>query len=156
MNKKTILTLALVFSLFGGLYAQIVDDYEENVGSKVKAARVAYITERLGMTPEESSAFWALNNQFEQERRAIRAQYKPKRGVETMSDTEASQFIEQRFEMEQKLLNLKKAYYPKFKAIISPAKIALFSKAEREFRKTLLRKLGEKRKNNRKRRFGNN
>jgi hypothetical protein len=157
MIKNTILAIALIVGLGTTLHGQVIDDYGESIGTKVKAARVAYITERLGLTPDESSSFWALHNQFEMEQRNIRQQYAPPRALDSMSDQEANDFILQRFEMDQKLLDLKKNYYPKFSQIISPRKVALFTKAEKEFRQSLLKKLQQRRQNNpRKRRFGNN
>ncbi|MCO6477045.1 MAG: hypothetical protein J5I94_10520 [Phaeodactylibacter sp.] len=151
MNKQYWIVLLLLglFTLPG--FGQIFDD--EPLGgegrSKIQAARVAYITERLGLTPDESERFWALNNEFEAERDKIRAKYQPPRAVENMSDQEAETFINRRFEMEQELLNLKRAYFPRFKQAVSPRKIALFNKADREFRLEILKRLQERRQNNR-------
>ena len=46
---------------------QFFDDDEmsgQPRASKVKAARVAYITERIGLTPDESTKLWPLYNQY--------------------------------------------------------------------------------------------
>lgn len=145
----------LSLTLFGALNAQVIDDFDETPGSKVKAAKVAYITERLGLTPDEAGEFWALYNQYEGEQERIRQKYRPSRQLDSMSDQEADAFIHKRFQMEQELLNLKKTYYDKFKSVISPRKIALFAKAEREFRQSLLQKLRNQQKK-RQNRFGNN
>ncbi|MCB0589000.1 MAG: hypothetical protein KDD06_27175 [Phaeodactylibacter sp.] len=151
MNKKfwMVLLLAGFFALPG--FGQIFDD--EPVGaearSKIQAARVAYITERLGFTPAESEQFWALHNEFEAERDKIRSKYKPSRPIESMSDQEAEAFINRRFEMEQEILNLKRDYFQRFRQAVSPRKVALFNKADKEFRLEILKRVQERRSNNR-------
>ena len=151
MNKKYWLVLLLLgfFVLPGS--GQIFDDepMDSEARSKIQAARVAYITQRLGLTPDESQRFWALHNEFEAERDKIRGKYKPARPVESMSDQEAESFINRHFEMEQELLNLKRDYFQRFKKAVSPRKAALFNKADREFRLEILKRLQERKQGNR-------
>ena len=151
MNKKYWIVLLLLglFALPG--FAQIFDDepMSGEARSKIQAARVAYITQRLGLTPGESQSFWALHNEFETERDKIREKYKPPRPMESMSDQEAEAFINRRFEMEQELLSLKRDYFQRFKKVVSPRKIALFNKADKEFRLELLKRVQERRANRR-------
>lgn len=149
-NKKYWIVLLLALFALPG-FAQIFDD--EPLGSearsKIQAARVAYITQRLGLTTGESQSFWALHNEFEAARDQIRAKYKPIRPLEAMSDEEAEAFINRRFDMEEELLRLKRDYFQRFKEVVSPQKVALFSKADREFRLELLKKVQDRRQNNR-------
>lgn len=157
MKKLAFSVLALLL-ITGSIWGQVVDDAFDTPGQKqarVEAAKKAFITDRLGFLPEESEQFWALQNEFEGEQQKIRQKYAPKRAVDSMSDAEAEQFIENRFKMEEEMLALKKRYYPKFKAIVAPSKIALYAKAEREFRRYILDKLKEERRNNPVRRPGN-
>lgn len=152
--KKLILGM-LFFMLFAvASTAQVFDDEvdQQPRASKVKAARIAYITERIGLTPKESQELWPVYNQFEEEQRTIRKKYKGGKAAQNMSDEEADRFISKRFDMEAELLQLKRDYFQKFKQIISPRKIALFQKADREFKRNLLKKF---RNNQRKRRLGN-
>lgn len=149
MNKKYwLILLAGLFAL--PAFSQIFDD--EPIGgearSRIQAARVAYITDRLGLTTAESERFWPLYNEFETERDKVREKYKPPRPLESMSDKEAEDFINRRFEMEQELLSLKRDYFQRFKTVVSPRKIALFSKADKEFRLELLKKVQERRPGN--------
>ena len=62
-----------------------------------------------------------------------------------MSDEEAENHILARFEMEQKLLDLKREYYDKFRAVLSARKIAFFQKADNEFKRELVKKVRERR-----------
>lgn len=151
MNKQFWIALLFAgcFTLPG--FGQIFDDepMSGEARSKIQAARVAYITERLGLTPEESERFWPLYNEFETERDKIRGKYKAPRPIESMSDQEAESFINRHFEMEQELLNLKRDYFQRFKKAVSPRKAALFNKADREFRLEILKRLQERKQGNR-------
>ncbi len=138
--KKGLLFLALLFTSFAMLGQN---------GGRVQAMKVAYITNRVGFTPEESEKFWPLYNQFDQKDKAIRSEYKFKGNLLTISDAEAEQFIEGNFIMEEKILNLKKQFYQDMKKFLTPRKIMLFKKAEREFNLQLVKNLRERRKNNR-------
>ena len=70
-----------------------------------------------------------------------------------MSDAEANDFILARFEMEEKLLKLKKDQYQKFQKIISPRKVAMFTRAEKAFRQEVIKRFKENRR--RRGRFNN-
>jgi len=130
--------------LFAGSgFGQVLDEEIERPGDKVQAARVAYITRWLDLTPQESERFWPLHNEYEGEMEKIRRKYKPLKRPEEMTDAEAERLIVSRFEMEQELLALKREYFQKFKNAISARKIVQFTLAEKEFRKELLRKMRE-------------
>lgn len=145
MMKKTYMLLISLL-LTAAAYAQDIGDEIRNpqVRERVKAARVAYITERLDFTAKESQQFWAINNEYEKEREAIREKYNASSKLELMSDTEVEQYLRKRFDMEAELLDLKRSYYERFRRVVPARKIALFQRADREFRLELLRKAKER------------
>ena len=145
---KQIFFLALTLCWTGVAAAQnLLEERMDNprVRDKVQAARVAYITERLSLTPKESQQFWAINNEYEAKKKAIREEYNASSKLELMSDAEVERYLRGRFDMEAELLALKKQYFERFKDVVSVRKIALFQKADREFRLELLRKVRERR-----------
>lgn len=121
---------------------------------KVEAAKVAYITKRLNLTTKESEGFWAIHNEYESEKKAIKAKYRSRQSIESMSDQEVERAINQRFELQQKLLDLDRQYYERFQSVISIRKIGLYFKAEKEFRLELLKRVREERQN--RKQHGNN
>ncbi len=142
--KKSILFLPLLLvtiSLWG------------QVGERVQAMKVAYITNRVGLNTEESEKFWPIYNEFEKKEKDLRSQYRFNGNLMSISEEEADQYIQDNFEMEGKLLELKKQFYQDLRAFLNPRKILLFRKAEREFNVELLKTLKERRMNNR---FRNN
>ena len=158
-NLCSLIALLLLTSMAG--YAQDMDDEFGHLQGreKIRAARVAYITQRLNLSPDESQAFWALHNEYEDKKRALKSRRDRSPALEAMSDAEVEQMIETRFEVQQELLNLERTYYQKFKQVISSRKVALFYKADKEFRLELLKRVREERKNRKHsgpgKRFGN-
>ncbi len=153
MTKQTIV---LALAICGASVAAAQTPLEENIDNprvreKVQAARVAYITDRLSLTPTESQQFWAINNEYEDKKEAIRDRYRPSSKLELMSDAEVEQYLRNRFDMEAELLALKRQYFERFKDVISVRKIAMFRRADREFRLELLKKVQERRGNRRRR-----
>ncbi|NRA48684.1 MAG: hypothetical protein HRU12_06090 [Phaeodactylibacter sp.] len=120
-----------------------LDDGPRN--ERIQAARVAYITQRLGLTTKESSAFWALNNEYEDSRRAIEEKYKPLVAPEQMTDKQAGEHLENRLKAETEMLDLRKAYFSRFREVLPARKLVLFQSADREFRLELLKKIRSER-----------
>jgi len=145
MKRTCILLLSLLIT--AAAYAQTLGDDISNpqVRERVQAARVAYITDQLDLTAKESQQFWAINNEYEKARDAIRGKYQPASKLELMSDAEVEQYLRKRFDMEAELLELKRSYFERFRGVVSARKIAMFQKADRQFRLELLRKVRERR-----------
>ncbi len=145
-NRLLLLNLLLLVGTIG--YAQPGRPFDMRNGprnERVEAARVAYITQRLGLTTQESSAFWALNNEYETAQRAIEEKYKPDVAPGQMTNEQASRHLEDRLKAETELLDLRKKYHARFREVLPPRKLVLFQQAEREFRLELLKKVRENR-----------
>jgi len=152
--KKWIPVIILFFLSASMMFAQSVDtDMSERQGmKKIKAQRVAFITERIDLTPEEAEEFWPMYNQFENDKKGIQEKYKRKKRVVNMTDQELEKHMLDSFARDQEVLDLKKSYFQKFKKILPVRKLAMFQIAEKEFRKNIVGKLKE----NRGRRRGRN
>jgi len=153
MKIKTLAILIPMLLLATYSQGQITgDDIDPPNLARVQAQRVAYITQRLGLTTDESASFWAIVNEYENKQREIRQNYLPAKGIQLMTDQEAEEYIRSTFKRDQELLELKMTYFERFKEILPPAKIALFPIAENEFKRVILRQVRE---NIQRRRQGN-
>ena len=114
---------------------------------RLKAQRVAFITERIDLTPEEAEKFWPLFNQFENDKKDIQKKYKNPKRIANMTDEEIEKQLLDSIAKDQELLDLKKSYFSKFKKVISVRKIAMLQVAEKEFRRSIVDKLKENRGN---------
>lgn len=146
--KNFILGLCLFCISTASLFAQPGD----RANAKIEAQKVAYITNRLDLTAEESAKFWPIYNQFQKDRKAISRKYKSKQRIENMTDVELEKQIVSNFKKDQELLDLKKTYFEKLKKVFSIRKIATLHVAEREFKTTILDMMKDRRQERQKRR----
>jgi hypothetical protein len=65
-----------------------------------------------------------------------------KKGLDNLSEEELKEVIEKNFEWEQSELDVKKKYDKEFQKVLPIRKVALYYRAEKEFKKDLLERLG--------------
>lgn len=118
-------------------------------GDRIQAMKVAFITNKAGISTEESQKLWPLYNEYEKEEKAIRDQYQLKGNLVSMTDEEAERAMDNYFIMEEKLLDLKKQFYQNLRSFMPARRIMLFRKAEKQFNVELLKTLQERRQNRR-------
>lgn len=123
---------------------------------RIHAAKVAFVTQQLELTSQEAEKFWPIYNQWEADRRALRKSNKIDKKKEALTDEEAEAFILNRIATEEDLAKLNKDYYFRLKGVISPKRILKLQKAERQFRKKLLRKIEGNKKRKGKQQKGKN
>ena len=128
----------------------------QNAKNKLQAQRVAFITQRLNLTPEEAQQFWPVFNQYTEKLQQIRTAVKEEKTVDELSDTDTEKMILSEFDRESRELDLKKDLYQKLRKIISVKKIAKLYRAERDFKGMLIEKIQQNReKRNQMRQNGN-
>ena len=112
---------------------------------KIKALKIAHITNSLDLSTNEAQQFWPVYNEleakmdeFHEKRKANRK--KSKQETE-LSDAELEKVLNERFADKQTELDLRKEYYNKFKTVLPIQKVAKLYKAEHSFKKELLKKM---------------
>ena len=138
--KKWIPVMILLFLSANFIFAQDGPNQSDR-RQRLKAQRVAFITERIDLTPAEAEKFWPLYNQMEQEKRAIQKKYRSTKRLANMTDAELEKQLLNNLAKDQKLLDLKKSYLPKFKKIVSVRKVVTLQVAEQEFRRSIVNKI---------------
>jgi hypothetical protein len=140
MKKKLTLSVLLLFTVLS--FSQ---DFKEK-REKIKALKVAYITEQLELTTDEAQRFWPIYNANEEKQFELR--HKKMRsiinkfengGLEKLSDKEATSLIDQVESIEDELHDYKKKYIKELKTVISAKKIIKLKKAEDEFNRKLMK-----------------
>src|SRR5688500_17632444 len=105
---------------------------DQKVRDKIEAARIAYITDQLQLTPGEAEKFWPIYREFAEKRRGIRQQMRESRTANpSQTDQEA---VDQQFKMKQQELDLEKDYSGRLLKVISAQKLRSLPQAERKFR----------------------
>ena len=116
---------------------------------KLNAQRVAFITERLQLTPEEAQKFWPVYNEYREKKMKIekeKAQLVRKYSSrETdLTDEEAVKIADEYVSLEQALAELLVQYNKKFQEVLPPQKVLKLYRAENQFKIFLLRQLKER------------
>jgi hypothetical protein len=114
---------------------------------KIEALKVAYISQQINLTTAEAEKFWPLYNEFNDKREEYAKVKKQlerdarETGMDKITDKQAEDLLNAELKFEQQVLDLKKEYLEKYKAIIGIKKTAKFFHAEREFNDFLLQQL---------------
>ncbi len=108
---------------------------------QLQAQRIAFLTERMNLTPDEAQLFWPLYNQFNENLKQLRKTYQLAKVDDTAMDDQVEKFILAGFDKDQKELELKKDYYQKLKKILNVRKIQKLFYAETEFRQQVIQQL---------------
>lgn len=127
-------TLVLLFTLLvGAVYAQ--RGGERYDPEKLKAAKVAFITTRLDLNSEQAEKFWPIYNEFSDKREAMIRQMAElnDRRDQPISEEEAKNRVEKRFELQQQLLNEEKNFVSKASSVISYNQLFLLNGLSRDF-----------------------
>jgi hypothetical protein len=138
--KQLFLFLIFIVLQYSGL-SQPAPPMRAKMGNRVEARRAAFLSERLQLTPDEAQVFFPLFNEYMGKLKTIRQQAIPEKRLEDLSDAEAEKALAAQFDVESRIIDLKKEYYQKWKKVLSPKRIALLHQAEREFKGELLNEL---------------
>lgn len=116
---------------------------------KIESMRIAFITNKLNLTPEEAKSFWPAYNMYENEMETNRINRKKERqsiknDFINSSDSEVSMFIDDELNFRQNEIEIIKKHYAQFKKILPIKKVALLMKAEDDFKRELLKQLQER------------
>ncbi|CAM1339943.1 sensor of ECF-type sigma factor [Tenacibaculum aestuarii] len=147
--KKNI--LLLLFLLIGNLVTQA--QTRKGDSEKIRAFKVAFLTEKLDLTEKEAEKFWPLYNVYDKEmmqlhrdeRRSIKKRIMADGGLDNLSESESKQIIEKINAVSKEQYETKNEFYSKLTKILPYKKILRLEVAEYEFHRKLIRKLkGEK------------
>ena len=149
IHKKIILVILMTLSANG--FAQ-KGSLLKNNRDKIKSLKIAFITDELSLTSDESAKFWPIYNAFEDKQQEIRKQkmkgYLDRMDDESLSklsEKEAATLLSQMESTEDELYQAKKKLINNLKGVILPVKILKLKKAEEDFNRKLLQQYRDKR-----------
>lgn len=130
-----------------GLFAQ---DMEKRV-ERIKALRVAFISDRLDLTTEEAQKFWPIFNQFDEkqfelqkQKRQLMRKMKPA-NTTALSDKETIKLMQEDEQLETDIQNNRRQLVKDLQGIIPNQKILMLKQIEVEFKDKLLQQIKNKR-----------
>lgn len=112
-----------MFLLFTLSFVSVAQDDDgdnlRNNGGKIEALKIAYLTNKLSLSPDEAQKFWPVYNRYMDEIRKTRLDAREKKQSEIVTD--------------EKILGIRKKYNSEFGKVLSAEKVDAFFKAEKEF-----------------------
>ncbi len=145
--KKLIVTTLFLFAVLAASVAQ-PGQRGERAQEKIEAFRIAFFTEKLQLTPEESKTFWPLYNQFENERDALKNKFDlDGQRFELLSDKDVEAAIMQHIDMEEQMVKLRRDYVRRFMEVLPVRKVAMLQRIDNDFKRALLEEIKKRREN---------
>lgn len=114
---------------------------KKNTRQKLDAAHDRFITQKLNLTDEESTKFWPIYRQYQQELTAVNVL---KRLNNSSAATNGTEQIDKEIYYESQQVGIRKRYRDAFLKILPPEKVSELYKSEREFRDELIKQLSER------------
>jgi hypothetical protein len=87
-------------------------------GGALEAMKIAFVTKRLNLSPEEAQRFWPIYNQYAVEIRQAHIAYRDN---------------QDELKLDEYILNIKKKYSQVFSRALSPDRVNQFFRAEKDF-----------------------
>ncbi len=129
------------------LWAQAQNDgFRRPLEERIETQRIAFITEKVQLTPQEAQAFWPIYNAFRESEREIKAQRAPTKSILDMDEVDAVEYLELQMALEQQEHELKLRFTNDLRPVLSAKKILRFFAAERQFKERLLQLMKQRRK----------
>ena len=150
---KTILVAALLMFTSAPLWAQeepevTPQQMDPKTRERVEAARIALITNRLGLTPEQAEKFWPIYREFAVKRNEMRQEFRQAQtGIDPKKPDPAKEqaLIDLGLKIKQRELDLEKDYSGRILRVISAQQMINLRKAEMDFRQMVLNQLQNRR-----------
>jgi len=146
-TPSTFLLLVLLFVTPLG-FTQENTDEPLTKKEKIKRLKIAFITEELDLSVEQSEKFWPVYNEMDKKIREEKKSRKKmakdlKENLETLSEEDIKKKTTSVLDSDIKVAELKKEYNDKIAAIIGYKKATKLLSLEARFKRELLKKLKE-------------
>jgi hypothetical protein len=121
-------------------------DKSGEVEKLVQAQKIAFFTDKIGLTPEEAEKFWPIYNEYWEKKNKIYVERKKtmnhySENVDKLSDSQLSKLSDKYISFETREAQLLKEYHSKFTKILPIEKVMKIYLADYEFKAYLLKKL---------------
>lgn len=141
-KSNLILGILLLLAPFYRIAAQGNEEGNE----RIRAEKVAFITQKLSLTPQEAQVFWPVYNEYDKKRNNILIERRNalvyfNQNEAKLTDKETNEMINRMVKLQQDEANLLTDYNAQFLKILPPRKVMKLYIAEVEFKNFLLRQI---------------
>ena len=105
---------------------------------RLQAARIAFITARISLKAEQAEKFWPIFNSFTESREAnMKTIAELSRGTDNMSEEDAKGRLQQKLQLQQKLVDEEKIFVAAAAKVITYRQLLLLQNVARDFNRHL-------------------
>lgn len=117
------------------------ENRQEKIESRIESQKIAFITQKLELSPNEAQLFWPIYNEYQSKMKEMRQQNTDRWDIDEVSDADADGILNSLLSKEQNELDIKKQYLNKLKTVVPTRKVAQLYIIEQEFRQEILAKI---------------
>ncbi|MFN4122005.1 MAG: hypothetical protein ACK4GL_01730 [Flavobacteriales bacterium] len=116
---------------------------------RIKAERIAYITEQVSLSAEEAQLFWPVYNNFTNELEQIRKDLRKTRknrnqNLDKLSDKELDDSFADELKLMERQSTLMRDNHQQIRKVLPARKVAQLYEAEQKFRMQLMKRMRER------------
>lgn len=140
--KKLIAPILFLLLMSFGVSAQQQEEQEPaqadpKAQEKINSLRIAYLTDKLGLTSEQAEKFWPVYREFAQKRMDIRSELRQaQKGIDKNNPDPKKQqeLVDLSLRVKQRVLDLEKDYSGRLLKVVTAEQMLRLPNAEAEFR----------------------
>ncbi len=142
--RKVLTSLTLLFlismislSAFAQEEEQEQTQLDPKAQEKINSLRIAYLTDKLGLSPEQAEKFWPIYREFATKRMEIRSELREKaKGIDKNNPDPKKQqeLVDLSLKVKQRVLDLEKDYSGRLLKVVTAEQMLRLPNAEAEFR----------------------
>ncbi len=144
------LLYAIIFGSFFSLISieGFAQDKEKSVREQIQSEKIAFFTEKIGLTLEEAKKFWPVYNEYWNKKKELMKERKESMNYyikhsDSMSNRELENIADKYVNYRKEKGELLEEYHKKFKKILPIEKVMRIYMADYDFKSYLLNKLKE-------------
>ncbi|MBL7111481.1 MAG: hypothetical protein ISS19_06030 [Bacteroidales bacterium] len=142
----------IIFALFISILSfqciQVNAQKDDDRHERIKAMKVAFITEKLELSTGEAEKFWPVYNDYDRRKNKVMQEIRNLRkyyieNQDNLDDKEHLELLDKFIKLQQQDAGLLPSYQEKFIEVLPPKKVMKLYIAEIQFKNYLLQKLRE-------------
>ncbi len=141
---KNIYTITVLLFITSVIYGQN-DTFQKRLNN-LRSQKIAFITQRLNLTPEEAQTFWPVYNELalkkdQLNKRRKEISFELRNNWDNLSEQEKEELVDKFVSIKIEEATLEVDYHEKFKKVLDLEKVLKLYQSEMAFKNYLLNKI---------------
>ncbi|MEM9325534.1 MAG: hypothetical protein AAGA85_07755 [Bacteroidota bacterium] len=119
----------------------------QTINEKIESRKIALITQKLELTPEQAERFWPIYREWSTKRLEIAKEFRQARqnfDPKAATEEETRRMLDMGLKVREQRLNLERDYSDRMRKVISDRQLLNLRRAEEDFKQMLLQRMQER------------